>query len=348
MITIVIPVYNEELFLSDVLRSISTYPSITQVLVVDGGSTDNTFGVFQEFKNNCSHLDLSFIQNPDKLQGYALNLCLNYVSNQFLIRLDAHSHVPPYQSGGIDYFHDIKALYSSGSYCSIGFKQRFAYKNILQCTLHILSFTPFLSRSKYRYALRPTTTRDTVWLFATSVSEIRAIDGFRPELTPNEDYDFNKRLIGATNLPLLVYPQLPLYYFPRSSISSLFRQYFRYGYSRGLSFSSRSSTFSLLLVSVIQLFVISLTIIFATHFTIPFRELYLLLVIIFFLIACLAPFVDRLTYIPSFSLVRRYCYFIISSFVAPLVLFLPILAFVCGRLSSLLSFIVPSFRCMVK
>jgi len=341
MITIVIPVYNEELFLANVLRSVSTYPSITQILVVDGGSTDSTCTVFEEFKNTCSHLDLALLSNPDKLQGYALNLCLDFVVNQFLIRLDAHSHVPPYRPGGIDHFRDVKSLYDTGAYCSVGFKQRFAYKNILQCSLHILSFTPFLSRSKYRYALTPASTWDTAWLFSTSVSRIRAIHGFKPHLTPNEDYDFNQRLIASTDLPLLIYPQLPLYYFPRSSLSSLMIQYFRYGYARALSSASRSSVFSVWCISITQVLIFCLAAFLVFLFSPPLVEVYLLLVFIFFFIACFVPLVDRLSYVPSFSLTRRYSYVLIASFLAPFVLTLPVAAFAFGKFFFLLS---PFFR----
>ena len=337
MITIVLPVYNEELFLANVLESISTYPSITQILVVDGGSTDSTCTIVQEFKKNCTHLDIALLSNPDKLQGYALNLCLDLVSNQFLVRLDAHSHVPPFRPGGIDYFRDVKSLYDTGAYCSVGYRQRFAYKSILQCSLYILSLTPFLSRSKYRYALTPTSTWDTAWLFSTSVSRIRSIHGFKPSLTPNEDYDFNQRLIAATHLPLLIYPQLPLYYFPRSSLSSLFYQYFRYGYARALSFSSRSSVLSLWCISILQFLVFCLSTVLWSILSPPLFQAYLLLALILLSVACFAPVIDRLSYVPSGSFIRRYTYLVVGSLFAPFVLILPVISFVLGRLSFMFS-----------
>jgi len=52
MITIIIPTLNEEKYIYDLLGSISSYPSISEILVIDGQSKDKTREKIELFKTN--------------------------------------------------------------------------------------------------------------------------------------------------------------------------------------------------------------------------------------------------------------------------------------------------------
>ena len=64
--------------------------------------------------------------------------------------------------------------------------------------------------------------------------------GFDPLSSPNEDYDFNKRIVTSSNLPIYLNVDSPLYYFPRNNLTSFFFQYFRYGFSKSMTFKKLS------------------------------------------------------------------------------------------------------------
>jgi len=240
MITVIIPTLNEQDSIQKLLACLCTYPSIAEILVIDGVSKDNTVGLVESFIaiTDCKQT-IRVLQNPNKLQAYALNLGLAYAANEFVVRIDAHTLIPRYDEESVDHFKEIQLLYNSGRYSFVGFRQRYCYINSIQCAMYIASFTPLLSRSLYRYAKDSMETYDTAWLFAVNRSLALQIGGFNHRVCPNEDYDFNQRIISQTGKPALIYPHIPIFYIPRSKVSAVFRQYFKYGSSRSHSYMIR-------------------------------------------------------------------------------------------------------------
>ena len=104
MISIIIPTLNEESYIENILRSLSSYPSVDEILIVDALSTDLTREKVLKFKNSFARKDLriEIVTNPYKLQGFALNKGIEKANNEFVIRIDAHSVVNKYEK--IDHF----------------------------------------------------------------------------------------------------------------------------------------------------------------------------------------------------------------------------------------------------
>ena len=232
MISIIIPTLNEEEHIYDLLKSLCSYPSISEIIVIDGLSKDKTKEEVKLFKKNYfkKNLLINVIDNPKLLQGYALNLGIKKSKNNIIIRIDAHSIISKFKDK--DFFYEIGEKLKSNQYSMVGFKQRFMYKTFFEASLFFLSFTFFISKSLYRFANKEMITNDTVWLFAINKEDAESINFLNPEATPNEDYDFCQRLISYKNKPLLIYPKFPIYYRPRSNLFSLSKQYFKYGIAR--------------------------------------------------------------------------------------------------------------------
>lgn len=234
-ISILIPVFNEEEHIGRLLTSLKGLRADNEVLVIDGGSNDNTVALVQAFIASASLKGPRFrlLHNPARRQAEALNIGLQAAENSICLRLDGHLQIAP----SCDLQQEIDALLSlsqgSQHCCAAGFKQRFLGCGLIDCAVALLAATPFLSGfSRYRYASKPCRTWNTAWLFCVKRELALQIGGFDSSTTPNEDQNFNRRLISRTGKPILIYPQLPLYYQPRSSLAGLTRQYSNYGRAR--------------------------------------------------------------------------------------------------------------------
>lgn len=91
---LILPVFNEETYISDVLKSLSLYPDI-DILVVDDGSTDNTLKILKQAK-------IDFLIRHDTNQGYGKSLIDGFewaILNNYtyLVTMDCDTqHEPKY------------------------------------------------------------------------------------------------------------------------------------------------------------------------------------------------------------------------------------------------------------
>lgn len=88
-ITILIPVYNEEKNIYQVLLSIykQDYLGVIKIIIIDNGSTDNTLNEVLRGKNDLS-LNITILKESNKGKYNALNLGLNSVETDYFITLD--------------------------------------------------------------------------------------------------------------------------------------------------------------------------------------------------------------------------------------------------------------------
>jgi glycosyltransferase involved in cell wall biosynthesis len=95
-IDIVVPVLNEEKYLTDCLDSIIKFIKPENVdffiYIVDGMSTDETYSIANSFTLRYNNIRL--IKNPQKIQSCALNLVVENGIGEYLLRLDAHAKYP--------------------------------------------------------------------------------------------------------------------------------------------------------------------------------------------------------------------------------------------------------------
>lgn len=94
-ITIAVPCYNEQETIDKTVKSLLSldYPKDKiKIFLVDDGSTDNTWSVIQEFKNNPS---IVLLQKENGGKHTALNLALENTTSEFFGCLDSDSLVHP-------------------------------------------------------------------------------------------------------------------------------------------------------------------------------------------------------------------------------------------------------------
>ncbi|MGB7606596.1 MAG: glycosyltransferase family 2 protein [Lutisporaceae bacterium] len=83
-VTAILPAYNEEENIKDTINAVKGIEGITEIIVVDDGSEDNTYRAAEGFK------DILLIHNnANKGKGGAIKAALPYVSNKYVIFIDA-------------------------------------------------------------------------------------------------------------------------------------------------------------------------------------------------------------------------------------------------------------------
>lgn len=98
IVSIAIVAYNEENTIEHLLNDIDsqTYPhDRIELLLVDGGSTDGTKKIMDDFakKNHC-YKDVLVLDNPKKRLGSGCNVALKSYTGDAFIRIDAHARIP--------------------------------------------------------------------------------------------------------------------------------------------------------------------------------------------------------------------------------------------------------------
>lgn len=99
-VSLCIVAYNEEDYLSFLFENIlkQTYPkSLTEIVLVDSMSTDNTKKVLEDFKikHSDEYKNIIVVQNPKKILAAGCNIALKNSNEDIIIRIDAHAEIPP-------------------------------------------------------------------------------------------------------------------------------------------------------------------------------------------------------------------------------------------------------------
>jgi len=105
-ISVVIPARNEEGNISEIFRRIPEMGSGTEMIFVEGGSSDDTYGAVQREMANNPQKKVKLLHQTGKGKGDAVRLGFSQASGDVLMILDADMTVPPEQ---LPRFHE--ALY---------------------------------------------------------------------------------------------------------------------------------------------------------------------------------------------------------------------------------------------
>jgi GT2 family glycosyltransferase len=195
-----------------------------EIVVVDGLSTDGTRDVIQAFQQERGDLHIQLIDNPKRIIPEAMNAGIRAARGEVVVRLDAHCTVAQ------DYLELVAAKLETTDAACLG--PRMLMKPVdtpMARAIAAALSTPFgPGTSSFRFSDKEGEA-DTMnfgvyrrWIF-------EQVGYFDPQLMSNEDYDLHYRIRQAGNRILYV-PSLMVFYKPRGSYESLWRQYWRYGY----------------------------------------------------------------------------------------------------------------------
>lgn len=92
-VSVVMPVYNEQKYIQHCVESLflQNYPTEQmEWIFVDGGSTDDTLKILQQYREQHPNL-IKILNNPHKIVPYAMNIGIAASVGKYIVRLDAHA-----------------------------------------------------------------------------------------------------------------------------------------------------------------------------------------------------------------------------------------------------------------
>jgi len=227
-VSVIIPCYNEENSITDLLIAIyeQSYPrDEIEVIISDGMSTDTTREKIADFANEFPDLQLKVIDNQKKTIPSGLNQAIRTAKGEYIVRLDAHSNPHP------EYITQcIKAL-DRGLGDNIGgvISIQAADEGWISQSIAIAAGHPLgVGDARYRIGSEPREV-ETVAFGAFRSALIDKIGLFDETLLANEDYEFNVRIRKAGG-KIWLDPTIQANYIARSTLRELSLQYWRYGY----------------------------------------------------------------------------------------------------------------------
>jgi cellulose synthase/poly-beta-1,6-N-acetylglucosamine synthase-like glycosyltransferase len=234
-VSIVIPCYNEERYIFKVLENLAGQyqPGRSEIVVVDGRSTDATRERIAEFKRVYPNLPVRLVDNPARNIPAGVNLGIEEARGDVIVRMDAHS-IPSanYVRRCVEQLDGAARGAGGEEVAVVGMPWRIqpGAETPTARAIALAVAHPFgIGDAKYRMPERATTEFvDTVPFGVFRKSLWREVGGFNEALLANEDYDFHYR-IRARGGRILLDASGHSLYFARPTVKELARQYFRYG-----------------------------------------------------------------------------------------------------------------------
>ena len=221
MISVICPTYNEAKHIVNILDFfINAKPPDKELIIADGCSTDGTCEIVCEWTKKFPNIHM--INNPDKYVPFGLNIALKKSSGDPVIRIDAHSD---YAS---DYFEKILETFEITGADIVGGPCLTKGETTLQLAIANAISNQFGIGNSKAHNLKFKGFVDSVPFGAWKKELFGQIGYFDEQLIRNQDDEFHYRA-KSLGKKIFLNPEIKLWYYPRGSLGSLFRQYFEYG-----------------------------------------------------------------------------------------------------------------------
>lgn len=104
LVSVIIPAYNEEQTIRQVLESVQSLPFEKQIIVVNDGSTDKTYAILQKYADESEITIVNCEKNSGK--GFAIRSGIPYVEGKIVVIQDADMELSP--SDIVELVHPLK------------------------------------------------------------------------------------------------------------------------------------------------------------------------------------------------------------------------------------------------
>jgi GT2 family glycosyltransferase len=220
-VSIILPTLNERSFIRDCLDSLlaQDYPTIGEILVVDGGSTDGTRDI--AISLGCP---VRVIDNPRVTAAAAMNAGLAEARNEIIVRADAHTlYAADYVRRSVEVLEETGAAVVGGPMRPIGVSP------FGRAVAAVTSSPVGVGPGRFHYSDRREDV-ETVYLGSFRRSTVLQAGGYDDVNLQwaAEDQELNYR-IRQRGGRVVVDPSIRSIYFPRETVNALARQYHNYG-----------------------------------------------------------------------------------------------------------------------
>ena len=222
VVSLIVPIRNEQKHIADCLRSIrqQTYPAeLLEIIVVDGDSADETLRLVQE--EAAVDPRVHVIANPAQVMPVGFNLGVRQATGAYIGQVSGHSVLPEdYVASAVD------AIQRTGAW-SVGGRILRRASTPMQHAIALATSSPIgVGDSTHNYATRAGWV-DTVFPGFWRRDVFDRIGLLDPFMVVNEDNELSLRIRRAGG-GIWYDPAIGVEYIPRSSLGALFHQYRRY------------------------------------------------------------------------------------------------------------------------
>lgn len=233
-VLIVVPALNEAAHIGGVINGLTGFlqrrldqAATTRLVIADGGSTDGTQQIVRDHITRLPQFDIRLLDNPDRLQSAGLNAACDRFSDgmDWLVRMDAHSEYPD------DYVDVLLQDAARTKAASVVVAMHAVGRTGLQRVIALTQNARLGNGgSAHRIGGRGRFV-DHGHHALMRLDAFRAVDGYDPDFSHNEDAELDLRLTRAGHRIWLT-GRTGVTYFPRRSIPALFLQYVNFGRGR--------------------------------------------------------------------------------------------------------------------
>ena len=223
-ISVVMPIYNEEKYISQCIESLlkQDYPKDKmEWIFVDGCSTDNTVSSLNDYQNKNPGL-IKVFNNPNKTVPYAMNIGIKNSVGKFIIRLDAHAEYAD------DYFSKcVYYLQTTDADNVGGVIETKSVGNVGEAIAAVVSSKFGVGNSQFRTNGEDGYV-DTVPFGAFRREVFEKYGMYDERLTRNQDNEMNFR-IRSNGGKIFLSNDIKLAYYSRNTIKGILKMAFQNG-----------------------------------------------------------------------------------------------------------------------
>ncbi len=225
-VSVIMPVRNEAAFIERSIAAVleQTYPhDLIEVIVADGMSTDVTRNIVDRLAKD-SEIPVYLVENPNLIAPSGLNRAIEASRGEIIVRVDGHCEIDP------DYVVNCVNMLQSGKADGVGGPIETIGESLVASAIARAMSSKFgVGGSAFRTEENREIYTDTVAFPGYTREIIERAGPFNEELIRNQDDEYNYR-IRKMGGRILLSPSIRSRYYSRSSLKSLWRQYFEYGY----------------------------------------------------------------------------------------------------------------------
>ncbi len=225
-VSIIMPIRNEAISIEHSLGAVLAqdyFANGMEILVVDGMSTDSTRDRIENLKTLYPGHSIRVLDNPLGIVSTAMNIGIKQAKGEIVVRVDGHTEITP------SYIQECVTTLQRTGADNVGGRMDPNGKGLLGEAIALATSTPFgVGGSRFHYSNREEWV-DTVYLGAWRREVFERVGKFDEEMVRNQDDEFNYRLRKHGG-KILLNPAIRSQYTNRSSVKTLWRQYYQYGF----------------------------------------------------------------------------------------------------------------------
>jgi succinoglycan biosynthesis protein ExoA len=228
-VSVIIPCRDEAEFIEELLDAARGQDRpLSEVLVVDNGSTDHSVEIVQAYAARHPSPPVRVLHCARPGAAAAMNTGIRAATGEVIVRLDGHSRPnPDYIRRAVEHLAEPRVGIVGGVWEINPGARTIRARAIALAVASRLGSGGAAYRHKNAY--RVPTDVDTVPFGCYRRALWKELNGYDDELLVVEDGDFNYRARQA-GYRVILDPEIRCIYFPRRRMRTLGRQYFRYGW----------------------------------------------------------------------------------------------------------------------